>query len=380
MKKKQQNLRDLLQSLVVAAIIFLIASNSMNSILIKPLLNDGTLITHGRFSITFDAWDTISEDEEIISVAIGSSITRASFDGNCIEEEVDLQNFEFYNLGLSAANPYTQITQLSSLLKAKPNVIVMELGVNSLWDLDNEQREWPQWQSDDDYVAFRFKLDSMLMNDDDFGDWGELVREKDERYLYSNQFERMGEWQTYTIEGSEEILRRIIDNESGAALPSHSLNAPSHIDSNWKDYLSTPNYRGNGWQNTTKEELQPWFDENFPKKVTYGEYNPHHNGTLFHSVYEFMIEEMVEQNIKVILYSGPRHPMVFNYLTPGQTDGLNTTLDSFSEIEGVYILNFLWEDWDMNNFLDWNHLDDDGRKKMCEKIGFFLNTIDMEGE
>lgn len=380
MKKQQQNQRDLLHSLIIAAIIFLIASNSMNSILIKPLLNDGTLITHGRFSITFDAWDTVSDDEGVISVAIGSSITRASFDGNCIEEVVDLENFEFYNLGLSAANPYTEITQLSSLLKASPDLVVMELGVNSLWDLNSEQREWPQWQSDDDYVAFRFKLDSILMNDDDFGDWEELVRKKDERYLYTNQIERMREWQTYTIKGSEEVLRRIIDNESGAALPSHWLNAPTRADSNWKDYLSTPNYRENGWGNSTKEELQPWFDETFPTKVTYGEYNPHHNGTLFHSVFEFMIEEMIEQNIKVILYSGPRHPMVFNYLTPGQTDGLNTTLDSFSNIEGVYVLNYLWEDWEMSDFLDWNHLDNDGREKMCEKMGIFLNTIDMGGE
>jgi hypothetical protein len=92
-----------------------------------------------------------------------------------------------------------------------------------------------------------------------------------------------------------------------------------------------------------------------------------------------MIEEMIEQNIKVILYSGPRHPMVFNYLAPGQTDGLNTTLDSFSNIEGVYVLNYLWEDWEMSDFLDWNHLDNDGREKMCEKMGIFLNTIDMEG-
>tara|TARA_B100001750_G_C15512012_1_gene604320 strand:+ start:160 stop:1296 length:1137 start_codon:yes stop_codon:yes gene_type:complete len=377
MKTKKN--QGLLQPLVIATIIFLIASSSMNSILVKPLLNDGTLIRHGRFSITFDAWDTVSEEDGFVYVAIGSSITRASFDGNCVEDVVNLADLEFFNLGLSASNPYTTMTQLSSLLNAGPDVVILELGVNSLWDLNNEQGQWPQWQSDDDYIEFRFKLDSMLMNSDDFGDWVNLVREDDKKYLNMNQIDRMMAWQTYTVESSEEVLRRVIDNESGAALEGHWFNAPTPKDSNWKEYLSTPNYRENGWGNSTEEELQPWFDENFPTKVTYGEYNPHHDGTLFHSVFEFMIDEIIEQNIKVILYSGPRHPMVFNYFTPGQTDGLNTTLDYFSNIDGVYILNVLWDEWDIGDFLDWNHLDDDGRKKMCEKMGLFLNTIEMEG-
>ena len=63
------NLPSLLVSLAIAFIVFIVLSSTYNSVIVKPLLKDGSLITHGRFMITFDALETIQKDDAVSVVA-----------------------------------------------------------------------------------------------------------------------------------------------------------------------------------------------------------------------------------------------------------------------------------------------------------------------
>ena len=65
----------------------------------------------------------------------------------------------------------------------------------------------------------------------------------------------------------------------------------------------------------------------------------------------------------------------FDYLEHGQTDGLNSSLLDLKTSDDVFIKNMLWEKWDAHEFLDRNHLNIDGRQKMCGILAPVIDSI-----
>lgn len=368
------NLPSLLISLAITFIVFIVLSSTYNSVIVKPLLKDGSLITHGRFMITFDALETIQKDEAVSVVAVGSSITRASIDGNCIENLSQIDDLEVYNLGLSGAIPYTELMQLTALINSKPDIVLLEAGVNSFWDMDVQEKEFGS--DTPAYIEFRMKLNSIQMKDGDFGDWTDIIRDEHRDFLLDDIFSRNNEYTTYSSEAIEELFGRFLLDEFAAEEPTSWLRAPQTSDESWNDYLSTPNYRTGAWENNSAlRNQEKWFQENMELYSRYGEYNPQHNGTLFHLVLNHMVEELVQNDVKVVLVSAPRSPMIFDYLEPSQTDGLNSSLLDLKITDDVFIENMFWEKWDAHEFLDRNHLNIDGRQKMCEILAPVIDSI-----
>lgn len=368
------NLPSLLISLAITFIVFIVLSSTYNSVIVKPLLKDGSLITHGRFMITFDALETIQKDEAVSVVAVGSSITRASIDGNCIENLSQIDDLEVYNLGLSGAIPYTELMQLTALINSKPDIVLLEAGVNSFWNMDVQEKEFGS--DTPAYIEFRMKLNSIQMKDGDFGDWTDIIRDEHRDFLLDDIFSRNNEYTTYSSEAIEELFGRFLLDEFAAEEPTSWLRAPQTSDESWNDYLSTPNYRTGAWENNSAlRNQEKWFQENMELYSRYGEYNPQHNGTLFHLVLNHMVEELVQNDVKVVLVSAPRSPMIFDYLEPSQTDGLNSSLLDLKITDDVFIENMFWEKWDAHEFLDRNHLNIDGRQKMCEILAPVIDSI-----
>lgn len=368
------NLPSLLISLAITFIVFIVLSSTYNSVIVKPLLKDGSLITHGRFMITFDALETIQKDEAVSVVAVGSSITRASIDGNCIENLSQIDDLEVYNLGLSGAIPYTELMQLTALINSKPDIVLLEAGVNSFWDMDVQEKEFGS--DTPAYIEFRMKLNSIQMKDGDFGDWTDIIRDEHRDFLLDDIFSRNNEYTTYSSEAIEELFGRFLLDEFAAEEPTSWLRAPQTSDESWNDYLSTPNYRTGAWENNSAlRNQEKWFQEHMELYSRYGEYNPQHNGTLFHLVLNHMVEELVQNDVKVVLVSAPRSPMIFDYLEPSQTDGLNSSLLDLKITDDVFIENMFWEKWDAHEFLDRNHLNIDGRQKMCEILAPVIDSI-----
>ncbi len=69
--------------------------------------------------------------------------------------------------------------------------------------------------------------------------------------------------------------------------------------------------------------------------------------------------------------------MIFDYLEPGQTDGLNSSLVNLTISEAVLVENMFWDKWDGHEFSDWNHLNHNGRQKMCEILAPKIDSILM---
>ena len=379
MMERNMSIQSFTLSLSIAFLIFILINSSFSSLITKPLLRDASIIVHGRYTITYDALETIGTTDGVNVVAIGSSITRASIDGNCIENYSSIPDLQVYNLGLSAANPYTELMQLTALINSKPDIVMLETGVNSFWDIDSQKRA--NDIDEDAYIEYRMRLSSILMENSDFGNWTELVREQDMEFLYDDYFSRNNEISKYSNEAIEELFKRVILNKSSAPDTNSWLRAPESTDDEWNDYLSTPNYRIGVWNNgSVIQDWDLWFENNMAQYSEFGEFNPQHSGTLFHIVLEYIVEELTSNGISVILVAAPRNPMIFDYLEPGQIDGLNSSLSNLTINENVYVENMFWDSWDRDDFLDRNHLNNNGRQQMCEIMAPIIDSITLQGE
>jgi len=373
-KTGEESVRSLSMSISIAFLVFILMSSTFDSFIIKPLLRDGSIIAHGRFMITFDALDTVGSHEGTNVVAIGSSITRASIDGNCIENYSTIQDLAVYNLGLSGANPYTELMQLTALINSKPDAVMLEAGVNSFWDLDSQERTGGI--DGNAYIEYRMRLNSIQMQNSDFGNWTDIIREQDREFLYDDYFSRTKETRKYSNEAFGELFYRAVTFDTNAADTTSWLRSPNPTDENWNDYLRTPNYRKGVWEKGIMiQDWDAWFANNMLNYSVHGEFNPQHNGTLFHTVLEYIVNELIKNGITVILIATPRNPLVFDYLEPGQIDGLNSSLSNLTLSENVFVENMFWDPWNKDQFLDRNHLNSNGRQKMCEILAQKIDSI-----
>ena len=362
--------KDLILSILVAGIVLLFLSTNALPALIKPVLIDGSLISNGRFAMTYDGYNTIAEDDVVTVVGIGSSVLMAAMDGKCMEERTEITNARFYNFAMSGAYPYSEMIQVPALIEAKPDVVLIEIGPNSLWG-------WTDvlWPGAIEYNEFRFKLISMTMSARHMGDWYYILENNDRQFIDEGTTEKIYAWSEYTNEALEEYLRREVDEVTNM-LNSTSYSYVPEIGTNeWDSYLSQPNWRESKFEEKSQEEIRGYLDEVMASKSKQGVYNPKSSGTQNHMALEYTIHELLNASIEVVLIGIPHHPWVNSYLEVGQLDGMNDTYQRYSELDHVTPIQMYWDVWPTEAFSDRNHLDNDGREIFCERVTPAIDSL-----
>ena len=356
---------DLLSSVIALSLTFLMCSTFMFSLVSDKLIT-ADMTSNPRYAITFPALEYIEDIEEESVVAIGSSIIRAATNGTCISENLHRDGASVYNLGISGANPYTETLQIPALIRANPEVVLLDLGPNGLWD----------YYDDDDlneYVQFRFTINSIMMEQKDIGNWTNHIRDVDRQWLAYTFEERMKLSQAYSQESIDTVLKGIVSEVIEDI--EYSKRAPLPDDPNWHQYLMEPYFREPFFEKKSEAEITTYLEEKMPKKVKQGVYNPKEDGTLNHVAYEYIINSLRDAGIPILLVATPHHPGVYSYLSAGQLDGFNQTFNRFANLSGVYGVNMFWEEWHSSMFRDRNHLGANGRGYFCERISPYISTM-----
>ena len=122
-------------------------------------------------------------------------------------------------------------------------------------------------------------------------------------------------------------------------------------------------------------EIRNYLDDKMPSKSKQGVYNPLSDGTQNHRALDYIVHELLNASIEVVLLGIPHHPWVNEYLEPGQLDGMNSTYEKYESIDGVTSLQMYWEEWPSESFSDRNHLDADGREFFCQRVTPFIDGI-----
>ena len=162
------------------------------------------LVRSPTYGKTFPALHSLEDYDGKKVVAIGSSIMQYSIDGNCIGESMESDDVSVFNLAVSGANPYTEILQIPALIKADPELVIIDLGPNGLW-------EFYESESLDEYIQFRFTINSIAMENDDIGGWTELIRERDKQWIAMTDLERFELTQQYSHRAFENVLLDYFD-------------------------------------------------------------------------------------------------------------------------------------------------------------------------
>lgn len=186
--------------------------SSVGPAIVTNSLISTDMVSNTRYGITFPALDSIENNENDAVIAIGSSIIRAATDGKCITDSLEHNGVNVYNLGISGANPYTEILQIPALIRANPKLVLLDLGPNGLW----EHKETP---SINEYNQFRFTINSIAMDNEDIGGWTELIRDIDRPWISFNDAERIELTQSYT----QQSLERMLQSESSEYFDSISF-------------------------------------------------------------------------------------------------------------------------------------------------------------
>ncbi len=345
-------------SLFVLIISFLMLSIPIMDITIKPLLRDGSIIAMGRYSMTQDALDTIEKDGKKSVIAMGSSMMFKAFNGSCFDNSDYRTDVGYYNLAIPNSRPYNDMLHIPKIIKSNPEVVMIEVGVNLLSN---------PTASSDEYLEFRYKMDTMLQEDSDIGGWLPIIEEQYGKWLATNFVERQIFKQKWYPESVEELLNRFILNESGVYPYSTYAQIPDKVDNDeWLKFLQEPEWPPVKFDRMSSVEAEEYNQTEIPKSASF--YHPKSEGTLSHKAIEYMVNELTNSDIQVVIATMPHHPLVYQYLEPGQWDALNETLSQFDSMSKVTIFENTWsQGWVHEHFDDRNHLDSDGRDEFCRR-------------
>jgi hypothetical protein len=364
-KKEDEAFRDLIIGIIFALLSMIIIIDQSLQIIVKPKLYDGSLIAMGRYAMTNDALDTIEEDDSPSIIAMGSSMMFKAFNGSCFDENDGVDDANYYNLAIPSSRPYNDMVHIPRIIQSKPEIVMLEVGVNLMVNPGESSME---------YLEFRYKLDTMLQNNEDVGEWISLLENDFGDWIATNDFERMEFMQDWFPDASEEILSRAILNESGVYPFSTYPQVPTVGSSEWLHFLQEPEWPPIRFDAMSPEVSQQYNETEMPNSAAF--YHPESNGTLSHLALEYMVEELVNADIQVVLTALPHHPLVYQYLQPGQWDPLNESLSPYVGMENVHIIDNTWaEGWNHDHFDDRNHLDGDGRDEFCRRIAPSLLSI-----
>lgn len=359
-------LGGLLSSFGALFVTYLVFSGVVVPDLVNKGLVEGNAIKSGRYAVTFPGIETIAEQDSDAIVTIGSSILQYATDGECITNRLTTSNTKVYNLAISGGNPYTEMIQIPALVKAQPKMVLLDLGPNSLWNFYESE-------SLDEYIQFRFTILSITSDLQSVDEWKHLLRPQDKNYTAYSIHDRSMLTKSY----SQIAIDNLILKYSHEYFPFsyYNRNMPEIGSEAWEEYLQTPTFMPPKFETWNQSEVDTWFEENMAQKTRAGVYNPLPNGTLNHQALDYTIQAFTEAGIQVVMVAAPHHPLVYDYLQPGQIDGHNATLEYFEETYGASTINWYWETWEQDMFRDRNHLGDNGREYYCERMAAELNQM-----
>lgn len=360
LKTNEFQIIDLLKSFGFAFFVSILLSHNLTFYVTEPMMRDQSIFIGSRYTITVDALDTVANDEDFSIVAMGSSMTYKGVDGACITDGLE-GKASTYNLAQPASKPYTDMQHIPRLISSNLDIVMIEVSPDIISS--------PSSDSSTEYLQLRYKLDTMHQDNDDLGEWVDLIPPEYSEWVAKNDYERTKFRQEYVPGAIEEHLRRLILNENTGRDEGQFGWAPHPDHADWENYLHTPIFPPDsyGLEGMTILELEEF---NTSKLLKPPWAQPPASGTLSHEALEYEINSLLDAGIQIVIILPPYHPTHLEFLRPGQWDGFNDTVTEYSDIEGITIFDQTWAEnvWTHDDFYDANHLDGDGRMKFCQEI------------
>lgn len=357
---------DILTGILSLLVVFTLMSMSINSMIIKPRLYDGTVNELGRYSFTFDAYEHVKSNSENPVIALGSSKMREIFDGHLIGEMTEYDG-DFYNLAYAGDRPYVRMIEIDALIDTNPKLVMIEIGPNMFSSLSN-----PVPESTANRMTQLMALNTAWQE----SSWHKMLTSEDKVILPESRLEQLEYFST--------ISSKSIDSTIGYSLglqPPYSCDAergsvrcvPMPNDSEYSDYLKYPIQFRNSLkvikEGNAKWTLEEFYGERLDNYLAGSYHNPEGHLNKNQLAFEFIIESLINNDIPVMLVNLPYNPVLIDRLSDGQWDYLNSSMERYSETLNVRIVDFMWSNNLIDDdFNDFTHAARTGEHKFAEFI------------
>lgn len=372
----------LILSCLVALVSVLIFTPTLTDIIVKPRLYDGSINNLGRYAMTFDAYEHISETSDSVVIALGSSKMREAFNGVLIQE-MSSSGYDFYNLAYGLEHPYIRVIEIEAIIKLNPEIVIFEVGPNTFSELSTPVPEWAQMMMAQ-LIA--------LSGTDSTPHLDEIIYPEDLAILPNSHIQRMELLATYFPNAIEYTL----EYEFGLDAPYPCFGDEANVrcvplptSSAYDNYLRHPpklpnilamiketgtliNSNGQPYNIS----LEYYYGEHLDKYINRTYHNPEGVLNKNQVAFEYMIDRLVDAGIQVVLLGLPYNPVLMDRLAPGQWEYYNSSVKNYTQIEGVTVLNMMWDSgWAEEDFSDRTHMSRQGERKLAELLVQPLDQI-----
>lgn len=356
----------------------------VDSSIVKPRLYDGTVNQLGRYSFTFDAYDSISTRDNPSVIAIGSSRMREIFDGGLIGN-LSQTGYDFFNLAYGMDLPYIRMIEIHELIKASPELVIIEIGPSTFSQLDPSVNHYNRTM---EFMAHLMSMKPYIAKPEWFG----VIEESDQEHLPMTYLQQKNHWSSYGQESFEATIGydffekdQPYDCEPSTG---HVRCVPLGLEQQeYEEYLRYPpqlpnvlasvkstgtiiNSNGNPYA----MPLEKYYGTYLEKRLNHSYHNPEGNYNKNHHALDFLLSNLVEQDVKVLLVGLPYNPVFLSRLAPGQWDYVNQSLSVYEQSPHLHVVDYTWEtDWVDDDFSDLAHAARGGEELFAEKI---VSTID----
>ena len=369
----------------MCCVIFLLLNMSVvDSSIIKPRLYDGTVNQLGRYSFTFDAYDHISARDNPSVIAIGSSRMREIFDGGLIGNLSNAE-YDFFNLAYGMDLPYIRMIEIHELIISSPGLVIIEIGPSTFSQLDPSVNHYNRTMQ---FMAHLMSMKPHIAEPE----WFDIIDEKDEKYLPMNFQKQKVHWSSYGRESFEATIGyELFGNNQPfdcGPLIGHVRCVPFGIEEQeYEGYLRYPHQlpnvlasvkstgtiiNSNG--NPYSMPLEKYYGTYLEKRLNHSYHNPEGNYNKNHAALDFILSNLIEHDVNVLLVGLPYNPVFLSRLAPGQWDYVNQSLALYNQNPHLHVVDYTWDtDWVDDDFSDLAHAARDGEILFAEKI---VRTID----
>jgi hypothetical protein len=367
-KKEAEAFRDLIIGIIFALLSMIIIIDQSLQIIVKPKLYDGSLNDRGRYAMVFDAYDVIENDDGASIIFLGSSKMREAINGNLIEQ-INGDEVNIYNLAYAGERPYYRMIEIEQIIQAKPEIVVLELGPNSFSKMQNPISGQSLW--------IMRQLVSLSGNPAPQGMYYSQLTENDKYLLPSSQIEIADNLSTHFRQSIELTYSSFLDYEEKKWDCSINVQcAPYFKHDEFEQYLRYPpqfpnwlaQYRESG---RTEIYYDKYLDSfyNHSLHTVEGEYNTNHRA------YDFIIDSLVSEGIEVVIIALPYNPRAQNNAPLDHWEYVNNSIINYGENEEITLVDWFWEDWGEESFVDISHFSSVGEDEVARRISPILIEI-----
>lgn len=348
---RTEALSELLPGLITIFITGMLVATVPSSF-IDSMLEDGSVKHNARWAHLAEAYDFIGKNPDQDIIVIGSSRMYSGLDASCLDSKDETSSH--WNLAVRGDFPYLRLPEIDSLVGANAEVVIIEVGPNTLSSGIGTREDRLRWE-----VA--------SMNFQWHGDetWWSQIRDEDRPYLARSSLDVHLTRRTFSPEAADELSHRIIFRESRAMEYRDGMMPLPMGSDEWVQAVKDP--PRNPPNILSDEEMSSTINQLINSPFFHPSSADHANRLAL----EHIIESLKSNGTDVILYGPAVHPDFLTQLPDGTWDEYNLSIDTLTE-DGWTHYDRTFERWDEEHFNDPVHFSKIGRSAICTDIASII--------